>query len=98
MGLPRLRHSSTNAGVLNDPGGDRSHSAAWMAALLPLLFALYVCAYLDRVNVGIAALQMNTELNFSSATSGLGAGIFFIGYASHAGLVHRHGDTRHIVS
>jgi ACS family tartrate transporter-like MFS transporter len=49
--------------------------------LLPFLFLLYILAYLDRVNVGIAALQMNTELKFSSAVFGFGAGIFFIGYA-----------------
>jgi MFS transporter, ACS family, tartrate transporter len=49
--------------------------------VVPILFALYVFAYLDRANVGIAALQMNSELNFSSAAFGLGAGIFFIGYA-----------------
>jgi MFS transporter, ACS family, tartrate transporter len=49
--------------------------------LLPLLFLLYVFNYLDRANVGIAALQMNNELKFSSAAFGLGAGIFFIGYA-----------------
>src|SRR5271154_3270397 len=49
--------------------------------LLPFLFILYIFSYLDRVNVSIAALQMNAELKFSSATFGLGAGIFFIGYA-----------------
>jgi len=49
--------------------------------LLPFLFILYIFSYLDRANVSIAALQMNDELKFSSATFGLGAGIFFIGYA-----------------
>jgi MFS transporter, ACS family, tartrate transporter len=49
--------------------------------VLPILFGLYVFAYLDRANVGIAALQMNSELKFSSAAFGLGAGIFFVGYA-----------------
>lgn len=49
--------------------------------LLPLLFVLYIFCYLDRTNVSIAALQMNSELRFSSAAFGLGAGIFFIGYA-----------------
>jgi len=48
--------------------------------LLPFLFALYVVAYLDRVNVGFAALQMNRELGLSEAVFGFGAGIFFIGY------------------
>ena len=48
--------------------------------LLPFMFILYVIAYLDRVNVGFAALQMNADLNFSAAVYGLGSGIFFIGY------------------
>ena len=51
------------------------------ARLLPLLFTLYLVAYIDRVNVGIAALQMNADLNFGAATFGFGAGIFFLGYA-----------------
>jgi MFS transporter, ACS family, tartrate transporter len=48
--------------------------------LIPFMFILYVIAYLDRVNVGFAALQMNADLKFSSAVYGLGSGIFFIGY------------------
>src|SRR5712691_4847952 len=48
--------------------------------LLPFLFVLYVVAYLDRINVGFAALQMNRELGLSAAVFGFGAGIFFIGY------------------
>jgi len=40
----------------------------------------YFCAYLDRVNVGFAKLQMMSDLQFSEAVYGLGAGIFFIGY------------------
>ena len=48
--------------------------------LLPFLFTLYVVAYLDRVNVGFAALQMKSALQFSDPVYGFGAGIFFIGY------------------
>ena len=48
--------------------------------LLPFLFLLYVVAYLDRINVGFAALQMKAELGFSDSIYGLGAGIFFLGY------------------
>ncbi len=48
--------------------------------LIPLLFVLYVIAYLDRVNVGFAALQMNQDLGFSSTVYGLGSGVFFLGY------------------
>jgi MFS transporter, ACS family, tartrate transporter len=48
--------------------------------LLPLLILCYFIAYLDRVNVGFAALTMNKALGFSSAVYGFGGGIFFIGY------------------
>ncbi|HKE91096.1 MAG TPA: MFS transporter [Gemmatimonadales bacterium] len=48
--------------------------------LIPLLFCCYVAAYLDRVNIGFAKLQMLTDLGFSETVYGLGAGIFFIGY------------------
>ena len=48
--------------------------------LLPFLFALYVVAYLDRINVGFAALTMNQELGLSSQQYGLLSGIFFWGY------------------
>ena len=48
--------------------------------LLPLLLLCYLVAYLDRVNVGFAKLQMLKELGFSETIYGLGAGIFFFGY------------------
>ena len=48
--------------------------------VLPILFVLYIAAYLDRTNVGIAALQMNAAVGLSSAAYGFGAGVFFIGY------------------
>src|SRR6476661_6176693 len=48
--------------------------------LLPVLFLLYIVAYLDRINVGFAALQMKGQLGFSDEVYGLGAGIFFAGY------------------
>ncbi|MDE1182884.1 MFS transporter [Paraburkholderia sp.] len=51
---------------------------AWR--LTPLLMLCYVVAYLDRVNVGFAKLQMSADLNLSDAVYGFGAGIFFIGY------------------
>ncbi|OPY14002.1 MAG: putative tartrate transporter [Syntrophus sp. PtaB.Bin001] len=47
---------------------------------MPFLGLLYIVSFLDRVNVGLAALSMNKELGFSNAVYGLGAGIFFIGY------------------
>src|SRR5512146_2130765 len=48
--------------------------------LIPFLFLCYMVAYLDRVNVGFAKLQMLADLKFSETVYGLGAGIFFIGY------------------
>jgi D-galactonate transporter len=48
--------------------------------LIPFLFLCYVVAYLDRVNVGFAKLQMLTDLKFSETAYGFGAGIFFLGY------------------
>ncbi|RZT87990.1 D-galactonate transporter [Pseudonocardia sediminis] len=51
---------------------------AWR--LVPFLFLCYAVAYLDRVNVGFAKLQMQDELWFSDVVYGIGAGIFFVGY------------------
>ena len=48
--------------------------------LLPFLFILYLIAFLDRVNVGYAGLEMSRELSFTDRVFGLGAGIFFVGY------------------
>src|SRR5262249_19121110 len=48
--------------------------------ILPFVFLLYVIAYLDRINIGFAALTMNKELGITSQQFGLLAGIFFLGY------------------
>ena len=48
--------------------------------LLPLLFVCYVFAYLGRINVGFAKLQMQNDLGLSDAAYGVGAGVFFLGY------------------
>ncbi|MGE3188755.1 MAG: MFS transporter [Vicinamibacterales bacterium] len=50
--------------------------------LIPFLFLLYVVAYLDRVNIGFAALEMNADLGLSAAAYGLGSGIFFLSYTA----------------
>lgn len=47
---------------------------------MPFLFLLYVVAYMDRINVGFAALQMQRDLGFSDMVYGRAAGIFFLGY------------------
>ena len=54
--------------------------AAWK--LIPFLLILYIISFLDRVNVGFAKLQMSTDIGLSDAVFGLGAGIFFVGYAA----------------
>lgn len=62
---------------------DDTHRALYLKValrLVPLLIVCYVVAYLDRINVGFAKLQMHDALGFSDAVYGLGAGIFFIGY------------------
>ena len=47
--------------------------------ILPFLFLIYMTAFIDRVNVGFAGLDMTRELHFSNAVFGFGAGIFFFG-------------------
>ena len=69
----------------NHPSGDESAAAAALYRklnwrLLPILLAGFVFAYLDRINVGFAKLQMQSDLQFSDAVYGVGAGIFFVGY------------------
>src|SRR6266436_215412 len=51
---------------------------AWR--LIPFMVLLFTVNFLDRVNVGFAALTMNKDLGFSPATYGFAAGIFFVGY------------------
>ena len=58
---------------------DRTYAKV-IRRLVPFLLLCYVVAYLDRVNVGFAKLQMLNDLKFSETVYGLGAGIFFIGY------------------
>ncbi|WP_183688734.1 MFS transporter [Rhizobium lusitanum] len=48
--------------------------------IVPFIMLLYLIAFLDRVNIGFAALEMNKDLGFSSTVFGFGAGIFFLGY------------------
>src|SRR3954467_15832885 len=67
----------------DSPGAlDRARSKECFR-LLPLLFICYVIAYVDRVNVGFAKLNMQGDLDhlgFSESVFGFGMGIFFIGY------------------
>ena len=58
----------------------KQHIEKSLCGLCHFLMICYVVAYLDRVNVGFAKLQMLSDLKFSEAVYGLGAGMFFIGY------------------
>ena len=71
---------SKGAAVAQREQMETSTYAKVTVRLLPFLFLSYVAAYLDRVNVGFAKLQMLNDLQFSETIYGLGAGIFFIGY------------------
>jgi ACS family tartrate transporter-like MFS transporter len=62
------------------PDAGRRAMARVRRRLIPFLATMYFVAYLDRVNVGFAALQMNAALGLSSQVFGTGAGIFFLGY------------------
>ena len=55
-----------------------NRKVAWR--LIPFLCCCYLAAYLDRINVGFAKLQMADQLQLSDAAFGLGAGLFFVGY------------------
>jgi len=61
------------------PVGVRARSRI-MWRIVPYMFLLFVVAYLDRVNLGYAQLQMKGDLSFTDDVLGFGAGIFFIGY------------------
>ncbi len=60
--------------------GDRGTILKLQVRLLPFLLVLYVVAFIDRINLGFAALTMNRELAITSQQFGLAAGIFFWGY------------------
>jgi ACS family tartrate transporter-like MFS transporter len=65
------------------PDAELARSALKKASwhILPLIVLAYVCALMDRVNIGFAALQMNVDLGFSATVYGLGGGLFFLSYA-----------------
>lgn len=77
--MPPLSISAEPAGYLDASLDDRLYRrVAWR--LVPFLMLCYIAAFLDRVNVGFAKLQMLDDLHFSETIYGFGAGIFFIGY------------------
>lgn len=70
--------AAVSAGPASLPVSPLYTKIAWR--IVPLVMICYLFAYLDRVNVGFAKLQMLNDLHFSEAAYGLGAGLFFIGY------------------
>jgi MFS transporter, ACS family, tartrate transporter len=76
-----MSQSATIAAVANSKSDlETSTIRAISWRLIPFLVLAYFLSYLDRVNLGFAALTMNKELNFSPTVFSWGAGIFFIGY------------------
>ncbi|MBV8521159.1 MAG: MFS transporter [Acetobacteraceae bacterium] len=71
---------TTETGTLVPEPPERETITRVTRRMIPLLFLCYYAAFLDRVNVGFAALHMNKALGLTKATFGLGAGIFFVGY------------------
>src|SRR5580704_2706497 len=74
MAMPRI----TDSGVAE--GFEAGVVSTLTRRLLPFLFLLYIVAYLDRMNVGFAALQMQKQLGFNDVVYGRAAGTFFLGY------------------
>jgi ACS family tartrate transporter-like MFS transporter len=68
-----------NPAITDPVGGSALRKATWR--LIPLIGLGYGCAYMDRINISFAALQMNQSLHFSGAIYGFGAGLFFLSYA-----------------
>lgn len=79
-GLAATTTGNTSFTPLSDAQLARSTMRRVGTHLLPFLFLLYVINWMDRENVGIAALQLNRDLRLSGTAYGMGAGIFFWGY------------------
>ena len=82
-----------------DVGAQTRRKILWRIA--PFVFLLYIIAFLDRVNVGFAALQLPADLGFSAKTIGIGKGIFFIGYlflSIPGSLLFEKGNARNLIS
>ncbi|WP_249147453.1 MFS transporter [Bradyrhizobium jicamae] len=76
-------HMTSASTISTDEGDDRVAAQLYSKVgwrILPFLMLCYVVAFLDRINIGYAQLQMKQTLTFSDATYGFGAGIFFVGY------------------
>ncbi len=78
-GAARQADPPTTAPIDQAVGASAQRKAA--LRLLPVIAIGYGLAYMDRVNISFASLRMNSDLHFSATVYGLGAGLFFIGYA-----------------
>ncbi|GGL96260.1 MFS transporter [Pseudomonas asuensis] len=74
--MPDVRHGSSQLHTFDEAGTYRI--VIWR--LIPFLCFCYLAAYLDRINIGFAKLQMLDQLHLSETAYGLGAGLFFVGY------------------
>ena len=81
---PELNLLGNSDGITASPGGENAAENLTIRKiqirLLPFLFVLYVIAFVDRINIGFAALTMNKELAITNQQFGFAAGIFFFGY------------------
>ncbi|WP_394841919.1 MFS transporter [Pendulispora brunnea] len=81
MGVEPFHSNHGDANDSNDANDGARAVRRATARIVPFLVLSYVLNFLDRVNVGYAALTMNADLGMSATAFGLGAGIFFVGYA-----------------
>ena len=78
-----IANLTTASTISTGEGDDRATPQLYAKVgwrILPFLMLCYMIAFLDRINIGYAQLQMKQTLTFSDATYGFGAGIFFVGY------------------
>jgi MFS transporter, ACS family, tartrate transporter len=73
-----MRDVSAPVATLDEQG--RATIARVVRRLIPFIFLCYVVAYIDRVNIGFAAQELQRDLGLSDAAYGLGGGLFFLGY------------------
>src|SRR5262245_25840532 len=78
MTLPLL-HQGTAARSAASPLAEAAYAKVFRRVVW-YVFVLYICAYLDRINIGFAALAMNRDLGLTPATFGLANTVFYVGY------------------
>jgi len=81
---PEFNLLGNRDGIIASSGGENAAENLTIRKiqirLLPFLFVLYVIAFVDRINIGFAALTMNKELAITNQQFGFAAGVFFFGY------------------